>query len=116
MDATGAVETLKRTCQMEMKGQEAIWASGVEMGGIERNRKRQSDGNDSRMDGRQGWMDGAASCARYSSKRAGMRLLAGYQHRWYEHNTSDVPGLSTPPPYHPRRSHTILAHHVAEED
>ena len=102
-----------------MKGQEAIWASGIEMGAIKRDRKRQSDGNDSLIDGRQGWMDGAASCARYSSKQAGTRLLAEYQasqHKWYEHNTSDVPGLSIPPPYHPRRPHTILAHHVAEED
>ena len=40
-------------------------------------------------------MDGAASGTRYSSKRAGTRLLAEYQasrHRWYERNTSDILG------------------------
>ena len=44
------------------------------MGAIKRDQKRQSDGNDSQMDGRQGRMDGTASCACYSSKQAETRL------------------------------------------
>ena len=77
----------------------------VEMGAIEHDRKRQSDGDGSRIDGRRSQMYGAASGARYSSKRAGMRLLDGYQtsqHGRYECNTSDAPGPSAPPPP-PRR-------------
>ena len=77
----------------------------VEMGSIERDRKRQSDSDGSRIDGRRSWMDGAASGARYGSKQVGTRLLAGYQasqHGRYERNTSDVPGPSTPVPYYLR--------------
>ena len=79
------------------------------MGSIERNLKRQSDGDGSWIYGRRSRMDGAASGARYSSKRAGTRLLAGYQasqHGRYERNTSDIPGPSTPLPYYLRRPHT----------
>ena len=71
------------------------------MEAIERDRKRQSDGDDSRVVGRRGQMDGAASGARYSSKRAGTRLVAEYQasrHGRYERNTSDIPRPSTPFP------------------
>ena len=49
------------------------------MEAIERDRKRQSDGDDSQVVGRQGQMDVAASGAHYSSKQAGAQLLAGYQ-------------------------------------
>ena len=81
----------------------------VEMGSIERDRKRQNDGDGSWIDGRRSRMDGAASGARYSSKRAGTRLLAGCQasqHGRYERNTSDIAGPSTPLPYYLRRPHT----------
>ena len=79
------------------------------MGSIERDRKRQSDSDGSRIDGRRSRMDGAASGARYGSKQVGTRLLAGYQasqYGRYERNTSDVPGPSTPVPYYLRRPHT----------
>ena len=81
----------------------------VEMGAIKRDRKRQSDGDGSQIDWRRIQTDGAASGARCSSKRAGTRLLAGYQasqHGRYERNTSNVLGLSTPLPYYLRRPYT----------
>ena len=56
------------------------------------------DGDSNKMDGRQGWKDGATNNAADDSKCVIMRPLAGdesddvSQHQWYKRTKMDVPG------------------------
>ena len=79
------------------------------MGTVERNWKREIDGDGDDDDGRWWGMDGATSAARRDSKRVKMDALAEYQasqHEQRQRMTTNVPGPSTPPPNHHRRPHT----------
>ena len=71
------------------------------MGGVERDWKRETDGEGGGFDGRWWVMDGATSAARLDSERVETDALAEYQasqHEQRQRTTTNVPGPSTPPP------------------